>query len=351
MTEIWAILEQNGTDLAEHSAELLADVGEIANKLNAEKKLVTLCTILLTSPGLTRPDLSLLAQMGYSRLYVLEHPALAHYSTEAHVQATAWLIKERRPLLVATHATANGRDWMPRLAARLHLPFVPGCLGVELHDDALFALRAIYEGRAYAQTRTGLRERTGLVTLIQGTRGGPGPARETDSAQYKNNISGEKLSILRLAPEISAFSTTRSITQIEIEAPVPEQVELDVAERIVAGGRGVGQEGFTAIAKFAKLLGAAVGATRVATDRGWVEQTRQIGATGKSVHPRLYIACGISGAAQHTSGMREAQTVVAINPDRTAPIFALADLGLLGDANRVLPLAGKLIEKLNQKGS
>lgn len=99
------------------------------------------------------------------------------------------------------------------------------------------------------------------------------------------------------------------------------------------------------IAAFAQLVGAAVGATRVATDRGWAEHARQIGATGKNVHPKLYIACGISGAAQHTSGMREAQTIVAINPDRTAPIFALADLGLLGDANQILLLAADIIEQ------
>jgi electron transfer flavoprotein alpha subunit len=347
MTEIWAILEQNSAGLEEHSGELLADVAEIASKLSIEKQPATLCAVLLTSPDVALPDLSLLTQQGFSRLYMLEHRLLAHYSTEVHVQAMAWLIKERQPLLVATHATANGRDWMPRLAARLCLPFVPGCLGIELHDDALLALRAIYDGRAYAQTRTGLGGRTGLVTLIQGTRGTPGPVRK---AEQKDHAQAAKMTILRLVPEISAFSATGSITQIKIEAPVPEQVELDMAERIVAGGRGVGQEGFTVIAQFAQLLGAAVGATRVATDRGWVEQARQIGATGKSVHPRLYIACGISGAAQHASGMREAQTVVAINPDRTAPIFALADLGLLGDANRVLPMAGKLIEKINQKG-
>jgi len=99
------------------------------------------------------------------------------------------------------------------------------------------------------------------------------------------------------------------------------------------------------IASFARLLDAAVGATRVATDLGWVEHARQIGATGKIVRPKLYIACGISGAAQHTSGMTESQTVVAINPDRSAPIFALADLGLLGDANQVLPLAAKMLEE------
>jgi len=103
------------------------------------------------------------------------------------------------------------------------------------------------------------------------------------------------------------------------------------------------------VVAFARLLGAAVGATRVATDRGWIEHVRQIGTTGKSVHPRLYIACGISGAAQHTAGIREAQTVVAINPDRNAPIFALADLGLLGDANQVLPLAARLLEERSSR--
>jgi electron transfer flavoprotein alpha subunit len=136
---------------------------------------------------------------------------------------------------------------------------------------------------------------------------------------------------------------------LSIEAPPPEEIELEAAERIVAGGRGVGREGFTQLASFARLLGAAVGATRVATDQGWIEQARQIGATGKSVRPKLYIACGISGAAQHTSGMREAQTVVAINPDRSAPIFALADLGLLGDANQILLLAAEMLENENIK--
>ena len=147
-----------------------------------------------------------------------------------------------------------------------------------------------------------------------------------------------------VTPTIDDAIERDRIKHITVEAPSPEDVALEAAERIVAGGRGVGREGFAQVAAFARLLGAAVGATRVATDRGWVAHARQIGATGRTVHPRLYIACGISGAAQHTSGMREAQTVVAINPDRTAPIFALADLGLLGDANQVLPLAADLIE-------
>jgi electron transfer flavoprotein alpha subunit len=227
---------------------------------------------------------------------------------------------------------------MPRLAARLHLPFVPGCLGLGLQDDAVLALRSVYEGRAYLQIRTNLHKRTALATLVPGVRGVP--------VKMQSSVTPTaSLTITRVTPEIPAGRGKERVRRIAIQAPSLEEVELDAAERIVAGGRGVGQEGFTHISAFARLVGAAVGATRVATDRGWVEHARQIGATGKSVHPKLYIACGISGAAQHTSGMREAQTIVAINPDRTAPILALADLGLLGDANQVLLLAADMIEQ------
>lgn len=150
----------------------------------------------------------------------------------------------------------------------------------------------------------------------------------------------------RLVPEMRRAHGHERVRHVAVQAPSLEEIELDAAERIVAGGRGVGQKGFTTIASFARLLDAAVGATRVATDLGWVEHARQIGSTGKIVRPKLYIACGISGAAQHTSGMSESQTVIAINPDLSAPIFALADLGLLGDAIQVIPLAAKMLEEL-----
>ena len=221
----------------------------------------------------------------------------------------------------------------------MHIPFVSGCLGLDLHDDGLFALRSVYEGRAYIQTRTTLHGKTALATFIPGVRGNPAGSATRQVEQPPT--------ITHLIPDLPAQQETTRIQQLGIQAPSPEAVELDAAERIVAGGRGIGRDGFTNVAAFARLLGAAVGATRVATDRGWIEHERQIGATGKSVHPRLYIACGISGAAQHTSGMREAQTVVAINPDRSAPIFSLADLGLLGDANSILPLAAQMIEQIH----
>ena len=330
MSEIWAILEQRDGILAEESGELLAELSELARR---QPEQAMLCAVILTSPPQSL-DENAVSAFGIQHLYLIEHPQLTHYSTEGYVGALAWLLREQSPLIIVASATANGRDWMPRLAARLQLPFVPGCLGLDLHDDGLFALRSVYEGRAYIQTCTALHSKTALATIIPGVRGNPTSRQLT-----------QQMAVTHLTPDLPSSQNQAHIRQQGIQAPSPEAVELDAAERIVAGGRGIGREGFTNVAAFARLLGAAVGATRVATDRGWIEHERQIGATGKSVHPKLYIACGISGAAQHTSGMREAQTVVAINPDRSAPIFALSDLGLLGDANSILPLAAKMIEQ------
>jgi electron transfer flavoprotein alpha subunit len=329
MPEIWAVLEQRDGTLQENSAELLAELAELAQR---QAELAILCTLLLASADAAPLDLTLPAAFG--PLYLLEHPRLADYTTEGYVSALSWFVQQRKPALVATCATANGRDWAPRLAARLRLPFVPGCLGLDLVDDSIFALRAVYEGRAYIHTRTILHGQTALATLVPGVRGAPPEKRQNASP-----------TVMHIVPEMLQSAGQERIRRLGIQEPSPEAVELEAAERIVAGGRGIGRAGFNNLAAFARLLGAAVGATRVATDRGWIEHARQIGATGKSVHPKLYIACGISGAAQHTSGMREAQTVVAINPDRSAPIFALADLGLLGDANQVLPLAARLLEE------
>ena len=333
MREIWAVLEQRDGILAEESGELLAELSELARR---QPEQAMLCAVILTSPPQSLNE-NAVSAFGIQHLYVIEHPQLAYYSTGGYLGALAWLLREHSPLLISASATANGRDWMPRLAARLQLPFVPGCLGLDLHDDGLFALRSVYEGRAYIQTRTTLHGKTALATIIPGVRGNP-----TNSTSWQST---QQITFAHLTPDLPPAHQQAHILQLGIQAPSPEAVELDAAERIVAGGRGIGREGFTNVAAFARLLGAAVGATRVATDRGWIEHERQIGATGKSVHPKLYVACGISGAAQHTSGMREAQTVVAINPDRSAPIFALADLGLLGDANSILPLAAEMIDQ------
>jgi electron transfer flavoprotein alpha subunit len=337
MSEIWVILELNGTALQAYSSELL---GEIASLARRQHVTMTLCALLLTAPGSELPTNELLSSFGVQHLYILEHPLLDHYSTQSYIQALTWLMQRSPPLLIVASATANGRDWTPRFAAQQHLPFVPSCLSFDLRDDAIYAFRALYDGRAYVQTQTLTHNRTALVTLVPGLRGAP-------TRPVQPTAQSHPLAVAHLTPPISVevSATGGQIRHIAIQAPSPEEVELSIAERIVAGGRGVGQEGFTTLASFAHKLGAVVGATRVATDLGWIEHERQIGATGKIVRPRLYIAAGISGAAQHISGMSESQTIIAINPDRSAPIFALADLGLLGDANEILPLASKLLDE------
>jgi len=331
MGEIWAILEYEQNRLHEQSGELLSEAVAIARR---QEEQTTVHAVWLTAPHIELPELALLSSIGIDTLDVLEHTQLAYYTTESYVNALAWLISQRSPLLILAHATPNGRDCMPRLAAQLHLPYLSSCLGLDLHDDALFALRSIYEGRAYVQTRTSLHGHTALATLIPGVRGLPA---------LKSNSESSTPTVKHYTPELP--QSDDRIRRIALQAPSAEEVELDAAERIVAGGRGIGQSGFASITTFAHSLGAAVGATRVATDLGWIEHARQIGATGTIVRAKLYIACGIAGAAQHQSGMSESQTVIAINPDRSAPIFALADLGLLGDANQILPLTATLMEE------
>jgi len=168
MNEIWAVLEYGDTTLHEQSGELLSELVDIAGR---QIRPAVVCAVLLYSPQAEFPDVDLLVKLGVQQLYVLEHAQLGRYSTEGYVSALAWFIQERTPVLVATSATPDGRDWAPRLASRLHLPYVPNCLSLDLRDDGLFALRSIYEGRAYIQTRTALKGRTALATLVPGVRG------------------------------------------------------------------------------------------------------------------------------------------------------------------------------------
>ncbi|WP_162179510.1 electron transfer flavoprotein subunit alpha/FixB family protein [Thermogemmatispora carboxidivorans] len=338
MAELWVVLQEQEGLPPEYNQEVLAEAKEVAAQYPGQ---LQLCAVQLRAPlssPVEKSTVPFFKAVVPERLYVLEHPALGRYTTEGYVAALSWLIRERTPALIVTSATVNGQDWAPRLAAQLGLPFVARCLRFALEQEALLALRALYGGRAYVQTRTRLGRQPALVTFAPGTRGTP-PMTGSPA------VGLPMPEVITYQPSLAFEERNPSLQHLGIEAPSAEEVELEAAEKIVAGGRGVGREGFAELAAFARLLGAAVGASRVATDRGWVEPERQIGATGKSVSPRLYIACGISGAAQHTSGIREAQTVVAINPDRNAPIFALADLGLLGDAREILRHAMQLLQE------
>ncbi len=233
MSEIWAVLERSDAALHEQSGELLSELVEIASRQPTSP---AVCAVLLNSQQEELPDVDLLPELGVHHLYILEHPHLIRYSTEGYVSALAWFIQQRMPVLVATSATPNGRDWTPRLASQLHLPFVPNCLSLDLHDDSLFVLRSMYEGRAYVQTRTALHGRTALATLVPGVRGMP-VNRQRSFASLRMTSS---LRMTRLMPEMRLEHRQERVRHLAVQAPSPEEIELDAAERIIAGGRGVG---------------------------------------------------------------------------------------------------------------
>ncbi len=215
MPEIWAVLEQRDGALAEQSGELLAELAELVLRQASGTRLRAL---VLTSPASPLPDVTLLANSGVQRLYLVTHPRLAAYTTESYVNALAWLIQQNPPLLLATSATADGHDWLPRLAARLRLPCGPGCLGLDLQDDGLLTLRSLYAGRAYISTRTALHGRTALASLVPGVRGVPAFTARAEALQ---------LEVTRVVPELPAAEEHERISRLGIQAPSPDAVELD----------------------------------------------------------------------------------------------------------------------------
>ena len=205
MGEIWAILEHEQGILHEQSSELVSEAIAIARRQQAP---TTVHAVVLTASHEGSPDTTLLSSLDIDTLDILGHSQLAHYTTEGYVSALAELMQQRAPTLVLTSATPNGRDWTPRLAAQLHLPFVANCLSLDIQEDALFALRAIYEGRAYVQTQTILHERTALATLIPGVRG--------VSAKQSGNLSPTFV-INRYKPLLSEVH--ERVRRIALEAP------------------------------------------------------------------------------------------------------------------------------------
>jgi len=269
------------------------------------------------------PDI--LARYGAARTYVADELALAVYSSEGYANTLAALIGKREPAIVLVGATAMGQD----LAARLGVGLASDCIALTIEDDRLLATRPIYAGKALAQVRPIGDPQ--IVTVRPNVFPAPGP----DTARTAT-----------VEPFAAALGDVRARV---VEVLAAGEGEIDVAEAsvIVSGGRGLGgPAGFEPIRSLARTLGAAVGASRAAVDAGWIDHAHQVGQTGKTVTPDLYIACGISGAIQHLAGMRTAKCIVAVNRDPEAPIFKIADYGIVGDLNVVLPLLEKEVRAL-----
>lgn len=306
--------------------ELLADARRLAPALRGCVEIA-----LLTSPANCEGVLGELRPVVQERIHLVEHPLLEDYSTSVWLHALEMLLTGLRPPLVMLGATANGRDLGPRLAARLGMGYLPHCLLIKAGAGRrLDITRVSHGGRVHVQL--GWPIETPLIITMR-----PGVA---DAASPRKSPGD-------LIVEPHATELQRGGVRVVERRPAdPRTQDIRDAERVVSGGRGVGgPEGFAVVQELADALNAAVGASRVAVDLGWVEYARQVGQTGRSVTPRLYVAVGISGASHHLMGMRGSEKIVAINVDRQAPIFAVSHFGAVGDLHQVLP---RLTERLRQ---
>ena len=271
-----------------------------------------------------------LAAYGADRIWAFDQDHLRYYSGEGYTACLVQAIKAADPLLVLMSATTMGRDLAASAAAAVGSGLASDCTGLDVDGQKIVATRPVYAGKAIAKT---------IISTV--------PAMAT---LRPNVFSGEALSPGKtgeVSVQACAFSPA-SIRAIVKDILAPQNQALDVAEAsiVVSGGRGVGgPEGFKPLEELAKVLGAAVGASRAVVDAGWRDHASQVGQTGKVVAPTLYIAAGISGAIQHIAGMRTSKVIVAINKDPEAPIFKIANYGIVGDLFEVIPALTEAFRK------
>lgn len=271
-----------------------------------------------------------LAHHGADQIYLLTNEELNVYTTDAFTQALTQVINSEKPDAVLLGHTAIGRDFAPRVAARLGLGLISDCTDIEIQGDEIVFVRPIYAGKAFQKKR--VKEGMIFATI------------------RPNNIEKDEPDTSRSAETIDfniAITNLRTIIK-DVVKKTTGSIDLTEAKIIISGGRGVkNSEGFQPLYELAKVLGAAVGASRAACDAGYCDYSMQIGQTGKVVTPDLYIACGISGAVQHLAGMSNSKIIVAINKDPEAPIFKVADYGIVGDLFEVVPLLTEEFSKVS----
>jgi electron transfer flavoprotein alpha subunit len=272
-----------------------------------------------------------LGRYGADHVVVMNHSSLSSYTSEAYTQALEQLISDQNPDAVLIGHTGLGRDLAPRLASKIQSGLITDCIDIQEGQQGIVFTRPIYSGKAF-ETRS---FQSGLLF----------------ATIRPNNI--------KALPEDAAKTATLSLFEVSIQADqvrtaikdivrkASSAVDLSEAKIVVSGGRGVkSQDGFHPLQELADVLGAAVGASRGACDAGYCDYALQIGQTGKVISPELYIACGISGAIQHLAGMSGSRFIIAINKDPEAPIFQVADLGIVGDLFEVVPMLTQEFKQL-----
>jgi len=333
--DVWVFIEQDEGKIADASLELLGKGHELARQLNSQVWAL-LCGHAIT--GLVET----LHQHGADHVLLAEHPELELYRTLPYSRVAVELVKQRQPYIFLIAATPVGRDLAPRIASAVQAGLTADCTDLQIGDytsrkenkvyhDLLYQIRPAFGGNLIA-TIVNPRTRPQMATVREGVmrRLPADPDRAGTVERVEAHFQPEDLALQVLSRQVRAST-----------------VNLKDAPVIVAGGGGVGSsDEFALIEDLANLLGGEVGASRAAVDAGFTTRDHQIGQTGTTVHPRLYIAAGISGAIQHRAGMDKSNKIIAINTDPNAPIFQVAHYKIVGDIKEVLPL---IIQALRDK--
>ena len=315
---VFAITEQRDGELRKVSYEVVSEGRRVADDLGTD-----LTAVLLGSgvDGLAEE----LKKYGPDKILFADDAGLAEYTTDAYCNVLAEMIQSADPAVIITGASAQGKDLAGRLAAKLDAGVAMDCVKVKIENGSLICTRPMFGGKINADVEI---EGDRQIVAIR-----PNVMDITEAAKDS--------AIEKPAVQLGEVKTTI----VEKKLDTGDKVELTEADVIVSGGRGTAGD-YASIEALADAMGAAVGASRSAVDEGWRPHSDQVGQTGKTVSPTLYVACGISGAIQHLAGMSTSKYIVAINKDEEAPIFSKADFGIVGDLFEVVPALTEEVKKV-----
>ena len=317
--DVYVFCDQREGVIQSVALELLGKARELADTLKEN------VVAILLGKNITNKAQDLIAA-GADKVLVVDNDLLKDYLTEPYTQAITQIINEQKPSILMIGATTIGRDLGPRLSARVSTGLTADCTKLEIGEEReLLMTRPAFGGNLMA-TIVCKDHRPQMSTVRPGVmkKMTADANRKGEIVDYKINFNEEKISRVRLIKTVKEDKG---------------MIDISEAKILVSGGRGVGsQEGFNKLEELAGVLNAQVSSSRACVDAGIIDHSRQVGQTGKTVRPDLYIACGISGAIQHLAGMEESEFIVAINKDKFAPIFNVADLGIVGDVNKIIPM-------------
>ncbi len=318
--KIAVILEQRENKIKKASLEAISEASKLASQLNFESEVIAV--------GNEIENLDSAAKYGISKIIHLKNENLKNYSSSGYAEAIFNYLKDSDFKIILLPNTALGKDLAPLIAVKLNAGILMDCIKFKVEGEEIIATRPIYAGKAIidAKLKTDIK--------IFSLRPNVFKAEEIESAE-PSKIEAREIPDVNLKSKVVEFKVSSG--------------KMDVAEAdiIVSGGRGLkSSENFKLIEELAEAIGGAVGASRAVVDAGWRSHREQVGQTGKTVSPSLYVACGISGAIQHLAGMSSSKYIVAINKDKDAPIFSIADYGIAGDVFEIVPKLTEEIKRL-----